>query len=567
MITYLQRTFVLTKQGAKDLMKGVFFSALLDLSFMLPASLALYLLHIIINLNNSSPNSLGFTIASLAILFVIGWVYNKQFSTLYLTTYRESANRRISLAEHLRQLPLSYFSKKDLSDLTNTIMGDSADLEEAFSHAIPQLIGSIISMFVISIPLFIINWKLAIALLWVVPIGFIILLVSQKLNQKLTHTTFIERRKVAQNIQEGFETIHEIKSNAGEDDYLRNFEEQLKRVEKSQINSQLGTAAAINTSQMILKLSLVTLVIVGLNLIFKGEIQLFEYLLFLIVASRIFDPIFSIFDYITHLSAIKSQINRMKSIHNHPVQKFDKECEFENYDIAFTKVRFSYNKNTPVLKEATFNAKQGEITALIGPSGSGKSTVLQLLARFWDIDKGSITIGGQNIDTIQPEELLNHFSIVFQDVTLFNNTIKENIRIGRMDATDEEIIEIASLAGCDDFINRLPEGINTVTGENGEMLSGGERQRISIARALLKDAPIVLLDEASASLDVENETKIQAAISKLVENKTVVVIAHRMRTISTAHQIVTLEQGKVVQTGSPNQLMQEEGYFSRMNDL
>lgn len=571
MITYLQHKFVLSKEGAKDLLRGIIYSLLLDLSFMLPVGLAVLALEQYIEpyVGNESHQFgfLTYLAMGVGVLLIMSWISSRQYKSVYIGTFKESANRRIGLAEQLRLLPLSYFSKKNLSDLTSTIMGDCADLEKAFSHSIPQLIGSSISLAIIAIPLFIINWKLSLALLWVVPVALLVMELTKKTNESHSFKQYQHKRAIAEKLQEGFEGIHEIKSNCGEEGYLEEFDEILIQSEKGQIRSQLIMGTVVNSAQMILKLGLVSLVFWGIKLMMAGEVSLMVYIMFLIVASRIFDPLTAMFDFMAHISSIKAQVARMREIYNTPKPEGVKEYQLKGTDVVFDNVDFSYEGDKRVLNKTSFRAKQGEITALVGPSGSGKSTAVKLLSRFWDAESGTITVGGIDISTVDPEALLKNFSIVFQDVTLFNSTVLENIRIGDPNATIDEVKAAAELAGCSDFIERLEEGYDTMIGENGAILSGGERQRISIARALLKDAPIILLDEASASLDVENETKIQRAISALIKNKTVLVIAHRMRTIANADHIVVLERGHVVEEGKFNQLMENNGVFYRMNHV
>lgn len=569
MITYLQNKFALSLQGAKDLFKGIVYSLLLDLSFMLPVGLAVLALsqyvEPIIGGEASQHGWVFYLTLGIGILLLMGWISRQQYMAVYIGTFSESANRRIGLAEQLRLLPISYFSKKNLSDLTGTIMGDCAELEKAFSHSIPQLIGSSISLVIITIPLLIINWKLTLALLWVVPVALLVMKVTKKANERYSYKHYQNKRNIAEKLQEGFEGIHEIKANNGEKRYMDSFDAILSASERAQIKSQLVMGTIVNSAQMILKLGLVSLVFFGIKLMMAGEVTLMVYLMFLIVASRIFNPLTSMFDFIAHLSSIKAQVERMKEVYEQPKPTGTADYQLDGTDIVFDCVDFSYEADKQVLHNTSFTAKQGEITALVGASGSGKSTAVKLLARFWEVNRGKITVGGVDIKTIDPEALLKHFSIVFQEVTLFNSSILENIRIGKPTATIDEVKAAAELAGCSDFINRMEQGYDTEIGENGAVLSGGERQRISIARALLKDAPIILLDEASASLDVENESKIQRGISALIRNKTVLVIAHRMRTIANANRIVVLEGGTVVEDGRFEELMQRRGVFYQMN--
>jgi ATP-binding cassette subfamily B protein len=443
-------------------------------------------------------------------------------------------------------------------------MSDSTDLEHTFSHAVPQLFASIISMSIIALCLSFLNWKLTLSLFWVVPLAAFVILKSKKMQLKGNQSIYKDKGSVSQKIQEGLETMQEIKSYNLEKTYMENLEGKLKNYEKKLISVELMTGVMVNLSQSILKLGLATVVISGSYLLYTKEINIFTFLIFLIVASRIYEPINEVFNNLAALFYLDIRINRMKEMEKMPVQTGKKEFNPSHFDIEFKNVHFSYDSGIKVLNGISFIAKQGEITALVGPSGGGKSTTAKLAARFWDIDEGEILLGGQPINNIDSETLLKYYSVVFQDVVLFNTSIMDNIRIGRRDASDEEVIKVAKLAQCDEFINKMPEGYKTIIGENGHTLSGGERQRISIARALLKNAPIVLLDEATASLDVENETKIQGAISELIKNKTVIIIAHRMRTVANVHKVVVLENGYISQTGSPEELQKQRGLFAKM---
>ena len=465
---------------------------------------------------------MAYIIACVIMLVVMGIVFYFQYNTSFFSTYIESEHRRINLAEKLRELPLSFFEKKDLSDLTSTILGDCTVLEHNFSHVMPQFFGSIISTIIIAVSLFFFNCKLAVAALWVLPIALIIVGCSGKVQRGISR----RKRKVVLAQEEGFQ------------EYLETVKEKMDNLEKESFRAELGTSVFVISASCILRLGIGTVALVGASLLVKGQIDIMIFFMFILVVSRIYEPMQGT---LMNLAAIISQdvnVERMNEITNYPVQSGDGSLDVNSYDLEFDKVAFSYVKGENVLTDVSFTAKQGEVTALIGPSGGGKSTVSKLAARFYDADKGTIKLGGRDISTINPENLLSAYSIVFQDVTLFNNTIMENIRIGRKGATDEEVINAAKEAQCDEFIRKLPQGYQMVIGENGCALSGGERQRISIARALLKDSPIILLDEATASLDADNETLIQQAISRLIKDKTVIIIAHRMRTVSGADKIV-----------------------------
>lgn len=569
MISMAQRRFALSRKGAEDFIKGTLFSTVLNLALMLPV---VYIFSFfddywqaIFDRSAIADNGLWYYLLMAAgFMLVMFFIATIQYKNTFITTYEESANRRISLAEKLRRLPLSFFAEKNLSDLTSTMMDDSTDLEHTFSHAVPQLLATVISIHVMAIGLMLYNWQLALALLWVVPFALGVILISKKIQHKCFLSGYTTKRQVSEQIQEGLETIQEIKSYNQEETYLHRLNKTIDQHEKQLIQGELLVGSVINISQSLLKLGLVSVIFVGANLILSGSIDLFTYLIFLMVASRIYVPLDEVFSYLVVLFFLDVRINRMKEMEAMPIQNGKTEFHPSNFDIIFENVDFSYQEGKQVIKNVSFTARQGEITALVGPSGGGKSTTAKLAARFWDVDKGKITLGGYDIKKIEPETLLKSYSVVFQDVVLFNASIMDNIRIGKMDATDEEVIEAAKLAQCHDFARKLPEGYKTIVGENGETLSGGERQRISIARALLKDAPIVLLDEATASLDVTNETTIQTAMSQLIRDKTVLIIAHRMRSIANADKIVVLENGTLVEEGTHDDLILQNGPYSNM---
>ena len=569
MLDAIQKRFALSQKGAKDFIKGVLYTTLFNLALMLPAVFMFAFLDEYLHnvFDTSATISKGlwyYVLLGISFMLLMFVVAIFQYRSTYTTVYDESANRRIALAEKLRILPLAFFGERNLSDLTSTIMEDSTDLEHTFSHAVPQLFASIISILLFAIGLFIYNWQLSLALFWVVPVAAGVLLLSKRLQYKEFQSGYHIKRQVSEQIQEGLETIQEIKSYNQEIAYLDELNKIIDKYEKQLIHGELKVGILVNTAQSILKLGLASVIIIGANLIFSGSIDLFTYLIFLMVASRIYAPVNEVFNNLASLFYLDVRINRMNEMEALPVQHGKTEFHPENFDIAFDNVSFSYEEGKQVIQSVSFVAKQGEITALVGPSGGGKSTTAKLAARFWDVNKGTIYLGGYDIKEIEPETLLKNFSVVFQDVVLFNTSIMENIRIGKRNATDGEVVRVAKLAQCDEFVSKMPEGYSTIVGENGETLSGGERQRISIARALLKDAPIVLLDEATASLDVDNETKIQTALSALVRNKTVLIIAHRMRTVAKADQIVVLEEGKCIETGTHDQLVSRNGTYARM---
>jgi ATP-binding cassette subfamily B protein len=569
MIEFFEKRFALSRKGAKDFVKAVFFSTLLNIALMLPAVFIFiffneYLIPIIDTTKSFSNGFWYYSILGLVFMLIMGVFAIFQYRSTYTTTYEESANRRIFLAEKLRKLPLSFFGEKNLSDLTSTIMSDNVDLEHTFSHAVPQLFASVISIILISVGLFFYDWRLSLALFWVVPVSALVIFLSKKMQMRNNKIIYDKKRDVTEHIQDGLESIQEIKSYNNEISYINNLDKKLDDYEKNLTRGELMVGVLVNSAQGILKLGIVSVILLGAYLLSINGLSLFVYIMFLVIASRIYEPINEVFNNLAALFYLDVRINRMNEMKYLHIQKGEKEFKPENYDIVFKDVDFSYEENKQVMKNVSFTAKQGEITALVGPSGGGKSTATKLAARFWDIDSGKITLGNKDISKIEPETLLKSYSVVFQDVVLFNSSVMENIRIGKHNATDEDVIKAAKLAQCHEFINKLPKKYNTIIGENGETLSGGERQRISIARALLKDAPIILLDEATASLDVENETKIQKGICELIKNKTVLIIAHRMRTVAHADKIIVLENGKVAEMGSPEELKKNKGLFYKM---
>ena len=566
MIKYFQNRFALSEKGAKDLQKGIAFSTLFNLALMLPPSFMFFFLMECLNTQyQSQRHSLLFYIIIAIVAIGIMFIFSRwQYDSTYTSIYRESAHRRIMLAEKLRKLPLSFWGERNLSDLTSTILEDCAHLEQTFSHSIPQLFAAAITILVTGIALFFFDWRLASATLWVVPLSIFVLLKSMHKLRKTFSCQYEVKRSVTEQIQEGLECIQEIKSYNGEDEYNRQFNSKLRAYEKELINGELVAGSFVNISAMLLQLGMPSVILLGAWLMQRGELSLYVYLAFILVSSMIYNPIIEVCSNLAILTFLDVRIRRMKEIEAMPILDGTKDVKIRNYDITFKNVDFSYESGKQILHDISFTARQGKVTALVGPSGGGKSTTAKLAARFWDVDAGRITLGGKDITKIDPETLLTNYAIVFQEVVLFNTSIADNIRIGKRNATDEEVRHVAQLAQCDDFISRMPQGYNTIIAENGETLSGGERQRISIARALLKDAPIILLDEATASLDAENETKIQAAISELVRNKTVIIIAHRMRTVRNADHIVVLDGGRICEQGMPEELLNKNGTFARI---
>lgn len=563
MIEKLMHKYALSKQGASDMIKAIISATISNIILMVPVALLYYLVR------DYMAGNLGdkvlFYVAGCLIAFVlIGISTYIQYNATFLSTYVESGVRRVTLAEKLRKIPLSFFGKKDLSDLTSTIMNDCAQMETASSHFIPELFGACISTALIAVGLFFFDWRMAIAALWVLPVSFLIVGCSGKVQKSLNKKQMVLKMACADGIQECLENVRDLQAYNTQEDYMKGLTGKIKAVEKHAIVTELGTAVFVGSSQMILKLGIATVALVGGVLLAKGELDILTFFMFLMVVSRIYDPMQVSLQNLAAVIASGVQSDRLDEILSHEVQEGTNTMKHDGYDIEFSNVGFSYETGDVVLKDVSFVAKQGEVTALIGPSGGGKTTVSRLASRFWDANRGSITVGGMDISKVDPETLMSLYSIVFQDVTLFNNTILENIRIGKMDATDEEVIAAAKLAHCDEFAEKLSDGWNTVIGENGSELSGGERQRISIARAFLKDAPIILLDEATASLDVDNETMIQESLSRLIKDKTVMIIAHRMRTVANADKIVVLKDGVVAESGTPSELDEKNGIYANM---
>lgn len=567
MIKKIQRKYALSEKGAKDLIKGCIACMFQNISFMFPVSLLYFLVSDLLYGEIAGGRIAFYVIGCVLCVGLILLTTYFQYNATYLATYIESGVRRITLAERLRKIPLSFFGKKDLADLTSTIMADCTFLEQSFSHFIPELFGSIASTVLIAVGILIFNWKMALAALWVMPVSFAIVALSAKIQERLNQKAMDVKMACADGIQECIETVRDLKSNNAEEKYLKGLDKKIDAVENRSIINEFSTAAFVVSASLILKLGIATVALVGSSLLIKGEMNILTFFMFLLVVSRLYDPLQGALQNLAAVISTRTNIARMNEILYHPVQNGTAELSNIGYDINFDGVGFSYNSDEAVLKDVSFTARQGEVTALVGPSGGGKTTVSRLAARFWDISQGRITVGGMDVSKVEPETLLSLYSIVFQDVTLFDNTIMENIRIGRKDATDEEVLAASRLANVDEFALKLPGGYHTEIGENGCELSGGERQRISIARAFLKDAPIILLDEATASLDVENETLIQTALSRLIKNKTVLVIAHRMRTVAGADKIVVLSDGVVAEQGTPQELMHKNGIFKRMAEL
>lgn len=570
MSKFFMERYAMSELGANNLKKAIFSRTILNLVKMFPPIIAfMFLFQYLSSIEGIKADyELSFVnyivvilVMGLIIFFVAGWDYTR----LYTNVYSESANSRIDIANRLKKLPLSYFGKRDLSDLAETMMNDITLYEEIFSHAVPQLYATIISTTIISVMILSYNFKLGLATLWVIPVSVLLFFLSKKKNKKTGDEWVKTNRAVYDDFQEKVDRIQEIKAYNLEEKSLKEFDEKLAINKKNKIKLEFLGGVSLAASNILLKLGIVTVAVVGANMLISGEINILVYIAFLILTTSIYLPIEGILTFMAMINTLDSVVGRIKEIKTMPVQEGKTEMNIKSFDVEFKNVHFGYDDYS-VINGVSFTAKQGETTALIGPSGSGKTTLTKLAARFWDINSGQILLGGEDISKVDPETLLKNFSIVFQDVTLFNASIKDNIRVGKKNATDEEIIRAAKVARCDEFIKRMPEGIDTVIGENGERLSGGERQRLSIARAILKDAPVILLDEATASLDVENESLIQEALSELIKQKTVIIIAHRMRTIRSVDKIVLLNEGKVEAVGNDNELYEKSEMYRNMVD-
>lgn len=565
MIEKLQHKYALSRQGAVDMVKACACVMVTNIILMMSAGVLYTLIKDLLNNNLGKDRIPFYAISSVAILVLVFITNFIQYNATFLTTYRESGVRRTAIAEKLRKLPLSYFGKKNVADLTTNIMGDCAMIETASSHWIPELIGAVASVCLVGISMFFFfDYRMVLASFWVIPVAFIIVITCSGAEKKVARKNHAIKLDMADSIQECLESIRDLRANNAENRYMAELDGKIKKVEKFALLTELKMAVYVNSAAIVLKLGIGTTAVVGGVLFAKGEIDLLTFFMFLMLVARLYSPMEISLQNFAAIIAAGVQCERLDEVLSHEIQTGAEEIKNNGYDIVFDHVGFKYSDDTDVLKDVSFTAKQGQVTALIGPSGGGKTTISRLAARFWDVNGGKITLGGEDISKVDPETLLSKYSIVFQDVTLFNNSVMENIRIGKKGATDEEVMEAAKLANCDEFVNLLPDKYNTNIGENGSELSGGERQRISIARAFLKDAPVILLDEATASLDAENETAIQEALSRLIKNKTVMIIAHRMRTIANADHIVVLKDGVVAEQGSPKELAAYDSIYSRM---
>lgn len=567
MVSYFMKRYAMSEKGAINLKKAIISHTFVNITKLFPPMIAFMFLFqnigILKGIGTYKFNLLHYLILIAVMMVVMFFISRWDYVRLYTNVYNESANSRIDIAERLKKLPLSYFGKRDLTDLAETMMNDMNLYETIFSHAVPQMYSTAISTAVIALMLLIYNPKLAFAALWVIPISLLIMLLSRKSQQKVVQDWVDDNRKVFDDLQEKIEQIDQIKSYNLEEQMLSDFFEKLDVSTRQKTKGEIVAGILTGVATAILKLGIISVAVIGVNMLVAGEVSILVYIAFLMLTTSIYLPIEGIITFMSMITMLDVVVGRIKEIKTIPVQEGKKNMKPKNYDIEFKDVYFGYDDYS-VINGVSFIAKQGEITALIGSSGSGKTTLTKLAARFWDIDKGKILIGTEDISKVDPETLLKNFSIVFQDVILFNSSIKNNIKIGKKNATDEEIVRAAKIARCYDFIDKMPEGIDTIIGENGQRLSGGERQRISIARAILKDAPIILLDEATASLDVENESLIQEALSELIKEKTVIVIAHRLRTIRNANKIVLLNAGKIEAVGTDEELCKSSEFYKAM---
>lgn len=562
---WLKHKYALSEEGANDMIKACISVTITNIVYMMSAGILYTLIKDLLDRDFPAERLWFYIPVSLGIIALIAVTNYMQYGATFLATYRESGRRRTTIAERLRKLPLSFFGKKNIADLTTNIMGDCAQIETASSHWIPELIGALVSTTLVGVSLFIFfDWRMVLASFWVIPAAFLIVITCSGAERRTVRKNAAIKLDMSDGIQECLESIRDLRANNAESRYMDKLEGKIRRVEKESLVSELKMAVYVNSAAIILKIGIGTTALVGGALFVNGDINILTFFMFLMLVSRLYDPMQITLQNFAAIIATGIQCERLDEVLSHKIQTGSTNMNNKGFDIEFNHVGFKYSDDTDVLKDVSFTAKQGEVTALIGPSGGGKTTISRLAARFWDVSEGTIKLGGTDISTIDPETLLMNYSIVFQDVTLFNNSVMENIRIGKAGATDAEVIAAAKLANCDEFVNLLPDKYNTNIGENGSELSGGERQRISIARAFLKDAPIILLDEATASLDAENETVIQEALSKLIKNKTVLIIAHRMRTIANADHIVVLKDGVVAEEGNSSELSAKNGIYCRM---
>ena len=593
----LKRFFALSDAGTRNLRSSITLGVIINLFLMVPLGLSLYVLQYflarIMQQGFQVPNVWAVSAAALAIIVVLFILEKLKYGRMYNGAYEEAANVRISLAESLRKLPLSYFGRQDLSYLTSTLLNDVTTIEEALSNVVPEMFSGIISILIAAGLLALLDWRMTIALFVCAFAGFFIVVGCRRLSERKMKSVIVRKDSIYDSLQQMIENVKVLKSSDKKAEYVQKLKTDITEATGAALKSEASIGALMFGVAMFIRFGFPLVISYGAFLLAQGQIELLTYIVFLLVSCRIFDPLTTVFMLLAEFFYTLIAVERKQAIVNYPAQTGSETFNPNGYDISYDNVSFSYNESTSkgaggiggssddnsmsdstannteedTVRGISFTAKQGEITALVGHSGCGKSTIARLAARFWDASSGTVSIGGVDVSTVEPETLLGAFSIVFQDVVLFNDTVYNNILIGNRNATREQVLAAAKAAQCDSFIEKLPQGYDTEIGENGYTLSGGERQRLSIARALLKDAPIILLDEATAALDPENETLIQHAISTLIKNKTVIVIAHRLRTVETADKIIVLNKGTIAETGTHSELMEKNGIYREMYRL
>lgn len=571
MFELIKNKYSLSESESNLIKQGIIFNALSNLSKMLPVGISTYVLSQMFTFVSQNKISVKLPITkyvclSLIIIIIMAIMSYIEYTKTFVDIYRESANRKIDISEFLRKLPLSFFAKRDLADITTIIMTDTSGIEHALAHVVPQCYGTLISTVIICIAMIFLNYKLAFALFWVIPLAFLVVFLSRRIQSKYGEKFKKEKINSSDKIQMTLEMIKEIKSFGLQTDYKNDIKKQLDKFEFMQRKTELFSATILASAQMLLKLGTVSVILIGSILLLKNKVDLFTYIIFLFSSGLIYEPINALINSLTEIFQADILVSRIDDIKKEKIEENTMKIDEKNFEISFKDVYFGYD-DMSVLNGVTFIAQEGKKTALVGSSGSGKSTALKLAAGFYKPDKGEITLGGKDISKINSEELLKYYSVVFQDVLLFDNTIMENIRLGNKNATDEEVIKASKLAQCHDFISKLPEGYNTYIGENGKLLSGGEKQRISIARAIIKDAPIVLLDEVTSALDIQNENLIQEAMSYITKDKTVIVIAHKLDTIKDCDKIIVFKTGKIIESGKHKELIKFNGFYKKLTEL